>query len=264
MAQGSHGELTAFNDFLSPTDIVVITGATDLGGGVSLIGVNEGVLASTMDEPNGVLDITTDTADNDNHALVSGKYKPANGGTWMEARFKISDSVATTRAAVFVGFSETMALDTPVMPAERATATTTYNGTGGMLGVLFDSDSTLLEFFAVAGDAGVALATKNARGAVGNANGIQLTGTAGIPGGASATADKWYIVRVEIGDSGLGRVYFGAADASKELVFVAENTVALDPTAVFTAVAMIENRSAANERLEVDYFKAHGFRSWAP
>jgi hypothetical protein len=130
--------------------------------------------------------------------------------------------------------------------------------------VLFDSDSTLLEFFAVAGDAGAALATKNARGAAGNANGIQLTGAAGIPGGASATADKWYIVRVEIGTDGKGRVYFGDADASKEMALVATNTAALDPTAVFTAVALIENRAAGAEVLEVDYFKAHGYRTWAP
>lgn len=268
MAQGSFGEIKAWNDFTAPPGGIT-TGVPDalynnLGGGVGLVGVNEGVLALTVDEPGGVLDITTDTGDNDNQALVAGAFQPSNGGMVMECRFKISDSVATTRAAVWVGFSETLALDTPVMPSERATATTTYNGTGGMLGVMFDSDSTILEFFAVAGDGGAAIATKDGRGTVGNANGVQITGSSGQLGGLIATADRWYIARVEVDPDGKGRVYFGDANAAKELTLVAQNTTALGASDKFHATALIENRSGANERLEVDYFYAKGWRDWAP
>ena len=264
MTQGTFGEVKAFSHFTGAHAAIVPAATGEhIDGGWAIVGVNEGTYGYTVDEPGGILDITTDTADNDNHALVAGVFRPADGGMQMEARFKIPDSVATTRAAVFVGFSETLALDTPVMPAERATATTTYNGTGGMLGVLFDSDSTLLEWFAVAGDGGAAVATKDKNGVVGNANGIQLTGSAGLLHGSSATADRWYLVRVEVGTDGIGRVYFGDIDGNSKMQLVAENTTPLGTSDNFHAVLMVENRSGANERLEVDYAYARGWVDWA-
>ncbi len=119
-----------------------------LGGGIGFTSVNEGSFASTVDESGGVLAITTDTADNDNAALIAGKFAPHDGKMVMHARFKISD---VTTDAVFVGFAETMALDTPVMPAEFATATMAYNP-GGMVGFSFDADGTTDDFRAVMGD----------------------------------------------------------------------------------------------------------------
>lgn len=265
MAIGTKGTIEFGNDFTSGVDSKVpSTTGEFLGGGVGLVGVNEGALDFTADEPGGVLDITTDTGDDDNEALIAGVFKPSDGGMWMEARFKITDSVAATRAAVWCGFAETMSKSTPVMPTERATATATYNA-GGHLGVMFDSDSTLLEFFAVAGDGSALLANVDKNGAVGAANGIQLTGAAGIPGGVIATADRWYIVRVEIDPNGLGRVYFGdqnGALLTNPLQVVLRNTTALGVDDNFHAVLMIENRSAANERLEVDYFIGGGGRDW--
>jgi len=123
MAQGSRGKIQVYNDFTAAGGIT--TGVPDalynnLGGGVGLIGVNEGVLALTIDEPGGVLSITTDTADNDNHALVAGAFRPSDGGMWMEVRMKMA-SVAATKQAHFIGFSETLSHATPVMPAETAT-----------------------------------------------------------------------------------------------------------------------------------------------
>lgn len=274
MAQGSFGEIKAWNDFTAPPGGIT-TGVpdalyTNLGGGVGLVGVNEGVLALTVDEPGGIIDITTDTGDNDNHALVAGTFKPADGGMDMEVRFKIPDSVATTRAAVFVGFSETLALDTPVMPFERATATNTFNGTGAMIGIAFDSDSTILELFAVAGDAAAGIAATDAKGAVTDATGVQLvtgTETTAVPGGTILTADRWYVVRVEVSPDGIGRVYLGdydgGASLTKPMQLVLTTTAALPSTEEYHAVAMIENRSGANERLEVDYFYARGWRDWS-
>lgn len=267
MAIGTLGKIRFENDFTGGIDVMVPAATGEyLGGGIGLFGVNEGSLTFTADEPGGVLDITTDTADDDNTCLVAGKFKPSDGGMWMEARFKITDSVAATRAAVWCGFAETLSTTTPVMPSERATATTTYNS-GGHIGVMFDSDSTLLEFFGVSGDGSALLANRDKNRAVGAANGIQLTGAAGIPGGTIATADRWYIVRVEIDPNGLGRVYFGdydgGASLSKRLELVLENTTALGTGDTFHAVLMIENRSAANERLEVDYMVGEGWRDWS-
>lgn len=268
MAAGSRGVVKFYNDFTAPPGGIT-TGVpdalfTNLGGGVGLIGVNEGVLNLIVDEPGGVIDILTDTGDNDNQALVAGTFKPADGGMWMECRLKITDSVAATRAAVFVGFSETLALDTPVMPAETATTTTTYNGSGGMAGFVMDSDATTIAWRFVAGDAGAALATK-----AGPGNGSSLAvGAAGAAIGIIAnkqtlTADRWYVFRVEVTPAGIARGYIGDIGSNDQLVLVGENTAPLGTADTFHALAMIENRSAANERIEVDYFEGEGYRDWA-
>lgn len=260
MGYGTFGRIRFENDFTAPpitaANLVPLAAANNLGGGISLIGVNEGSVTLTVDEPGGVIDITTDTADDDNHALVAGVFKPADGGMWMEVRLKIPDSVAATRAAVFVGFSETLALDTPVMPAETATTTTTYNGTGGMAGFVFDSDATTIDWRFVVGDGAAALATRDEAGTVGTALGIRAN--------ATITADRWWVFRVEIGTDGLARGYIADATATGVLTLVGESTAALGTGDNFHAVVLIENRSAANERLEVDYMFGEGFRDWAP
>lgn len=248
MAQGTLGKLRAFNDFLGQTAITVLASATDLGGGVSLIGVNEGSVASVVDEPGGILAITTDIGDNDNHFLVSGPFKPSDGGCVMEARFKLPTDVLTTTVCVGAGFSETLDPATPVMPAEYATATLTVNGTGGMAMALFDTDGTVIDFRGVIADKAAALAG---------------TKCAGDALGATVTADRWYIVRVEISATGIATVYFGDANDNKSLARVAYNTAPLDPANLFYAFLGIENRSAAARILECDAFLAESWRNWS-
>jgi len=259
MAQGSRGKIQVYNDFTAAGGIT--TGVPDalynnLGGGVGLIGVNEGVLALTIDEPGGVLSITTDTADNDNHALVAGAFRPSDGGMWMEVRMKMA-SVAATKQAHFIGFSETLSHATPVMPAETATVTTTYNGTGGMAGFVFDSDATTIAWRFVVGDGGVALATTTRTGAAGTAIGITANTTA-------PTADKWMVFRVEVSESGVARGYFGDIGTRDNLVFVGKNTTPLGVSDCFHAVALIENRDGNLEVAEYDYFEVQASRSWTP
>jgi hypothetical protein len=250
MAQGSYGKIKAFNDFTSDYGgITVNATATDLGGGVALTGVNEGSVASTVDEPGGILAITTDTGDDDNQFLVAGPFKPQDGGCFMEARFKMPTNVLTTTLCVAAGFSETMVEATPVIPAEYATATLTINGSGGMAMMLFDTDGTTIDWRSVIADAGAALA------------GTHCAGTAA---GATITADAFYIVRVEISPDGMAQVLFGDASSADELTVVAENTAALDNDVPYFAFVGIENRSGAARVLEVDYFDAEGWRDWAP
>src|SRR3990167_7739521 len=122
-------------------DMVWGTGnlVTPLPGGLAFTSVNEGSFANTVDEACGVLAITTDTGDNDNAAVFAGKFAPRDGTIVVRARFKYSN----VDTSIFVGFTETLALDTPVMPIEFATGTTlTFNGTGGILGLLYDVDAT--------------------------------------------------------------------------------------------------------------------------
>ena len=247
MALGK-GRILFDNDFTALyTGITVGASSNYVGGGISLIGVNEGSIASTIDETGGVLAITTDTADNDNHALVAGVFSPADGTLTFEGRFKYSN----VDCAIFAGFAETMAYDTPVMPAEFATATMTYNGSGGMIGLQYDVDGTTDDFRAVMGNGGAAIA--------GSGNGTRAN--------ADVTADQWIEFMINLFPNGGGECWLGtAADKNVDGVpnlklvkeFKASDGTLLTPTDVYHAVLMIENRSGNARVLEVDYL-----RGWA-
>ena len=259
----SFGRVMAWNDFtaippISAADTVPLAQGSLLGGGWSLHGVNEGTVTSLATESGGILACVSDTGDNDNIAVSSGVYSPADGGIEMEFRVKIPDSLATTRAACWVGLTETLAVDTPVMPAETATTTTTYNGTGAMAGFVFDSDSTALIWRFVAGDAGAALATKDSAGTAGTALGIDAE--------ATITIDKWWVFRVEVTPDGIARGYIldaaGANNSDTSLRLVGESTVSIGATNMFHATTIGENRSGANETFKLDYSYASSRRNW--
>jgi hypothetical protein len=245
MPQGSLGQISIFDDFLGPdNDLTWGTGTVRLGR-FGFVSVNEGSFEWTVDEPGGIVAITTDTGDDDNAVVMAGTFKPADGPIVTEWRFKFSN----VDCAIFAGFTETLALDTPVMPAEFATATMSYRGSGGMVGIQYDVDGTTDDFRAVFGDGGAAVSGADAAGTRAN---------------ATVIADRWYIARVEVDPEGTARVYFGDADNTKtgiKLVKTVEH--ALTATDVFYAVLMIENRSAAARVLEVDYGLAEGYRDWA-
>lgn len=262
MSRGTYGELKVLEDFLHFEDNIAATGlATGVVfgtgyvsvGKLGLVSVNEGSLAWTIDEPGGILAITTDGADDDNACLIAGPFRPADGGCETEWRFKF-DGAATTFPAIYAGFSETMAFDTPVMPAEFATVTMTYNGTGGMMGAQMDIDGTTDDFRALAGD--------GAAGAGGS-------GTTGVRANETLTADEWYLVRTEIDPTGNGRVYVGHKGDQMDLI-QATNAVqgnswtgaVVTPGDRQYAVCMAENRTGAARVFEVDYGYARGWRDW--
>ena len=258
MPHSQFGRIRVFEDFQNFEDNIAATGlATAIVwgtgwvsvGGVGLVSVNEGSLAWTIDEPGGILALTTDTGDDDNACLIAGRYTPAIGGAYTEVRHKFNSA---TLGATFAGFSETMALDTPVMPAEFATATMTYNGTGGMLGAQFDTDGTTDDFRACGGDG--AAATGSVVGGAAVANGIRANEV--------ITADEWYINRTELDEDGTGRVYVGHRGDFMPLI-ADWATAPVTRTDNFYAVAMFENRSAAARLWEVDYLMSEGQRDWA-
>jgi hypothetical protein len=246
MPQGSFGELKVFEDFLAPDDDHSWVAGGGLLGNISYVSVNEGSFEWTVDEPGGILAATTDVGDNDNIVLKIGTFVPADGGMQMEARFKLDN--VTTLSSLFVGFTETLALDTPVMPAEFATATMTINGTGGMAGMQFDIDGTVDDFRAVVADAGAMLAGIGAQGTRAN---------------ATIAANTWYIVRVEIHPDGMAEVYLGDGTNNEPgLRLIDRSTAALDTAANYYAVVMAENRTAGAIVLETDYMYARGWRDW--
>ncbi len=204
-----------------------------LEGGWGLIGVNEGSLSYLIDEPNGVLQVTNDTGDNDNHALVAGAWSPQYGPMIVEARLKV-DNISDL--AIFVGFTETLAIATPVMPAEYATATMTYNGSGGMVGLQFDSDGTTDIWRSVFGDGGAIVAGATA---------------GGVSGARAPVADQYDIVTAEIDPDGSGRVYLNG-------VLVESVSSAVTATDNFFACVMVENRAGSAAVWEVDYAVARG------
>ena len=248
MPQGSFGEIRAFQDFTgSYEDVTWAATSVDLGGGWAMVSENEGTLNSIIDEPGGILEFLTDTADNDSVALFAGPFKPSDGGVVMECRFKVADDL---NFAVFAGFAETLALDTPVMPAEYDTVTMTYNG-GGTVGLQYDLDGTVDDFRAASGD-GSAVTGTGKSGSVATVDSTRANQT--------ITADEWYVCRVEIGPSGRCD-YWIAHDG--ELEHVESITGAITTSDNFYALLMCENRAAAAHNFQVDYVYARGFRDWS-
>lgn len=250
MAQGN-GKPIFDNDFTAYYDAQTVgTDTTYLGGGISLIGVNEGSIASTIDETGGVLAITTDTADNDSHGLAAGVFAPRDGTITVEGRFKYSN----VDCAVWFGLTETLDSATPVMPSEFATATMTYNGTGGMIGFNYDVDGTTDDFRAVMGDGGAAISDSSQ----------------GIRANATLTADRWFEAKVILfpdgsgecwlGDS--GHVQGGSSETKMRLIKRFSTGTLLTNTDVFFALLLLENRSGNARVLEVDYFRGWAGRDW--
>ena len=246
MPQSQFGKVEVWDDFLGPdNDLTWGTGTVKVGN-FGFVSVNEGSFEWTIDEPGGIVAITTDVGNDDNAALIAGTYKPADGGMRMEARLKMSN----LDCALFVGFTETLALDTPVMPAEFATETMTYNGSGGMIGAQYDVDGTTDDWRAIFGDGGTVSGGSDANGTRAN---------------ETMTADEWYIVRVEVDEDGTGRVYVGHdGGLGGDMQLVKEiSTAFVTNTDVLYAVIMIENRTANARIMEVDYGFASGSRDWS-
>jgi hypothetical protein len=125
-APGIGGHIRVDNDFIcgAYADVVwgtgvLVSNAFDPFGFTS---VNEGSFASTIDEPGGILDITTDNAQGDNAFLFCGTFFPRDGGMRMGARYKINNLDLLT----YCGYQETLSLTTPVIAVTFSTVTMTY------------------------------------------------------------------------------------------------------------------------------------------
>lgn len=235
----SFGRVRVFEDFLGAPEVTAMTTIAASAGNIGYVSVNEGTMTATVDEEGGVWAFVTDTADDDNFALYAGPFKPSNGGVVMEARFKVAD---ITTCAIYCGFSETLDATTPVCPAEYATATLTVNGTGGMVGALWDADGTSDYWMAVAGDGGAA-----------------ATGAPDVSTQA-AVNDEFDVVHVEIEPDGTGTVWLAAKGGPLNLLYTFSEAVT--STDLQHACLLVENRSGAANTMEVDYFYAEGNRDW--
>lgn len=258
VTQSGYGRVSLFEDFCTfygintsttITTYVPGTGAHNLGL-ATFFSDDEGTVGYTTDEANGVVALTSDVGDDDSVWLrfESVVQPPVNGPAVTESRYKFNSA---TLSCVWHGFTETMALDTPVVPFEFATATTTFNGTGQMVGISLDPDATTDDFRANSGnDAAVAGTDRGTGAALGNA---------GIRANETITADEWYISRVEIDASGRSEIWMGHKGRGLDLILSLSGLATVN--ALFATVGL-ENRSAAARIFEVDYFGLEYARDW--
>ena len=242
--QGSRSRVQWSSDFTGVyTDMVWGTGqlAAPFDGGLGFTSVNEGSFASIRTLPDGVLAITTDTGDDDNAFLVGCPMKPSLGEGWMEARFRTNSA---TLGAIYMGYTSVLAIDTPVMPAEFATVTMTYNASATTAGMIIDTDGTVIDARAAFANAGTVLSTADANGTRAN---------------DSLVANEWMVCRVEVKPDGRARVLFG--HATDQLKLVKEVTNLPTGTILFPCLGF-ENRSAAARIFSIDYFFGGSDRDW--
>ena len=241
MPQASKGRITAWSDFNGGyEDITWASTSVDIDGGWYIVSVAEGI------------QFDTDTGTNDNVALISGPFRPADGGCWMEVRFKIMDDAVAnlTDLECFVGFSETMDQGTPAIPATFSVETMTYVGTGGMVGFVHDSDATDNDWRALAGDGGAASSNADANGTRSN---------------QTMTHNEYYVFKIEIDSDGTARCWISHDRDASELRLIKTIETAITPGDIFYAVAgMLQNKTnTADNIIEFDYARAEGNRDWS-
>ena len=255
MSQDVFSTIGFFEDFLAPFDDsgVAIVDADGLiyGNNVRLVAVSGDVTVdTTVDEPGGVMSITGAGAAADGLAIISSKFCPNDGTISMGARFKYATG-ADVR--LFVGWAETVDRDEPVNPATVSGTTLTVNNSGETFGVYYDTGATTDDFRAIATNGS----------AIDSATGL---GTLGARANAALTADSWNVVRVEVDQNGVGRVYLGNAandpsGTGPKLVYTLPAGY-LTTTAQYTPYVLLAANSTGDETMEVDYYWARGSRDW--
>lgn len=223
-----------------------------LGGQIGSLGfasVNEGSLAPLTSTASGVIQTITDTGDNDNNVFWAGAFRPADGHMVLETRIAPHTALSTLQA-IYVGFAETLAKDTPVMPAEFATATMTFNSANQVC-LMYDGDATTGSWRAAA---------KNASNVVSSTNGDLPPAVEGGTGVATPpVVDTWDVIRVEIGVEGTWRVRLNGVTVKASTT---SSATWLDPTKFYHAVVMHENRSGNAVTDYIDYVYVRAGRNW--
>ena len=242
---GTMGKIEVWEDFMGFTSTTMSTLGRPQGGhGVMYSSVEEGSFSQTVNEPGGILACVTDTGNNDSLALHVGPFVPADGGVVMEVRFKVLDITTT---AVYAGFTEALDTAAPIMPAEFSSEAFTYNGTEGMVGIQFDKNATTTDWRALAGDAGVAKFDADSDNSRAHNPPVN---------------DNWDVVRVEIDPDATARVWLADKSTGSGLRLIKTIKSAVAAGDLQTAVLMVENRTAATNTMEVDYFYARGYVDW--
>jgi len=244
MGQGTNSKIEVYEHFMNATADSYVDVAQAIGTqGVMCVGIGALTFVGVVDEPGGIQSITTDTTDNNNAALYIGPFMAKDGGVWMETRLKVD---AIDDLALFVGFTEILAYDTPVMPAEFATESFVYSSTGSILGLQYDLDATTGDWRACAtNDQSYSIDCDSDATRANN----------------PPVADKFDVLRVEVEPNGNGSCWLGTDAGALKLV-KRFTTTPVETDVVLFATVMVENRANAAAVLEVDYFNAGGNIDW--
>lgn len=269
--QSVFGKVRVFEDFMGLPAAATISDATagTRWNDVSLIAVSGDVdLTHTVDESGGVLAISGAGGAADGLVITTSPFTPAGNGTAVvEARFKNSSA---TDFRFFCGFQETVSLSETVNPYTLSGTTLTANAAGEVVGFYYDSQATTDDFRFMAG--ANSSASTGARVRCGwkvaglNSNATTL-GSLGIRAGATLTADRWMICRVELDPDGTARGYLGevaAAGGNAHAPFLVATLEAgeLSTTAVYFPVLQMLAQSTGDPTGEVDYFGVTYNRDW--
>jgi hypothetical protein len=238
------GKLYFGSDFVGANGSAAVLDAT-----VQAFGEGSESYAATTDEAGGIVAITTAGGDDDSAVLRAGPFSPRDGKMVLRTRFKYNN----VDCAVFVGFTETLNVGTPVMPIELNGTTLAVNGSGGILGLAYDADATTDDFRAFMADGSAV---------------ISDTG-AGIRAKATLTADRWFEAEFILNEDGSGECWFGHSGIANALLMNPLRLVKrfdagtlLTNTDLFFPCLFMEERSSNARILEVDYFSGEAGRDW--
>lgn len=268
--QDGHGFIGFFEDFQRPiedTDTTIVDADGLMWNDVLIVAVSGDVAAnSTVDEPNGVLSISGAGGAGDGIVLLSSPMRPDRNGTIVVGgRCKNSSA---TDCRFFGGWMSTADRDETVMPFTLSGTTLTANNAGEAVGFYFDAGATTDDFRFMSSSAGTAdtAAAVIVGDDVRSLNSAATTlGSLGIRAGATPTADKYWVWKVEMDQDGTVRGYFGDETMSKKngltLVATLKAGTMATTSLYFPALAMLAT-STGDPTAEIDYFYAKGRRYW--
>ena len=250
VTQGTHGRVSIFEDFTTMQDDSGLAMTDGLGLTFNDIRIIEISGVVTIDQDvtrgGGIATFSGAGGAGDGVVITAAPFVPADGQMWMECRFKPS---VLTSLQMFVGFQETMDRDETVIPFTLNGTTLTDNATGSTWGLYYDTTATTDDWRAAAADDGTIKS---------------VSGTLGVRANATIVADKFMVVRVEVDQSGGGRVFYGDDSVGNGGLKLVDEIPAgtLDTAAVLHPIIHLIDPGTADPLWSVDYFAAEGGRSW--
>lgn len=269
--QDEFGRIGTFEDFIRPfedTDTTIVDADGLMFNDTLIVAISGDVTVNaTVDEPNGVIAFSGAGGAGDGIVLLQSPMRPDRNGTIVTGG-RVKSANTTTDFRFFGGFASTADRDETVIPFSLSGTTLTANNAGEAVGFYFDTAATTDDIRFMASSAGVA--DTSATVAIGdkvkgvNTAGATTLGSLGIRAGATITADKWFVYRIEMDTDGTVRGYFGEENmnvAGPVLVATLRSGTMTTTSMYFPFLAMIDV-STGDVLHEVDYFYSKGYRYW--
>jgi hypothetical protein len=269
--QDSFGKIGFFEDFqrtIEDTDTTIADADGLMWNDILIVALSGDVTVnSTVDESGGVIAFSGAGGAADGVALLSSPMRPDRNGTIVVGGRCKNASAADFR--FFGGWISTADRDETVMPFTLSTTTLTANNAGEAVGFYFDAAATTDDLRFTASSAGTADTAARVRvgDKVKGLTGQSTTtlGLLGVRAGATVTADKYFVWKVEMDPDGTVRGYVGdetmAYDKGLTLVATLEAGT-MTTTSLYLPAFFMAATSTGDPLAEVDYYYAKGNRYW--